>query len=213
MSAIFPDEGRHLILQAFLKRSFGVDRDSDLEIGLLTNTVITTALTHAAVTEPSGGGYGRISVVDADWSVIADLATRAAVQFLAGGGGWVQAVQGYFIATKASGGTKRLLFAEMFRQQQLAVAALNWFGGVVTCDTPLAHGLNTSDYVNVRGANQAGYNGIFQVTVITPLQFTYNVVTNPGAITATGTIKVNQAFLMADGSTLDVTPTMNLLQG
>jgi hypothetical protein len=55
----------------------------------------------------------------------------------------------------------------------------------------------TDNYVQIAGANQAPYNGIFQVTGFTASTFTYTMASDPGA-TATGTLVVSSPW---DGNT------------
>lgn len=52
---------------------------------------------------------------------------------------------------------------------------------------PSAHNFSTGDYVLVAGANQAPYNGIFQITVTGAKTFTYVMASDPGA-SASGTL-------------------------
>ena len=46
-------------------------------------------------------------------SVVGDTASYAEQTFTGGAGGWTGQVQGYFIASKSAGGTKRLLYVEV----------------------------------------------------------------------------------------------------
>ena len=55
-----------------------------------------------------------------------------------------------------------------------------------------AHGLSTNMYVRVAGANQAAYNGDFQITVTGANAFTYTMLSAPGVSPATGIITVNR---------------------
>jgi hypothetical protein len=65
------------------------------------------------------------------------------------------------------------------------VTALVQDGTTVT-GTATAHGFTTGSYVKVVGANEAVFNGIFQVTVVNSSTFTYTVAES-GTATATGT--------------------------
>ena len=56
--------------------------------------------------------------------------------------------------------------------------------------TLTGHGFSTNDAINVRGADQAEYNGDFTITVTDANTFTFDVVGSP-ATPATGTIIVN----------------------
>ena len=112
MAGFTPDEGETLIAQLIHQR-IHADRDADLELGLFTNVAPGEAIAEAAITEPVGTGYARITLTDASWSVVGDTASYAEQTFTGGAGGWTGSVQGYFIATKSAGGTKRLLYVEV----------------------------------------------------------------------------------------------------
>ena len=62
--------------------------------------------------------------------------------------------------------------------------------------THTAHGLSTNDYVRIKGLNQAGYNGVKQITVTGANTYTYTVV-NDGAATGTP----NATFVVISGTT------------
>lgn len=51
-----------------------------------------------------------------------------------------------------------------------------------------AHGMATNDYVQIKGADQIDYNGVFQITKIDANSYSYTVANSP-ATPATGTIK------------------------
>lgn len=112
MAGWTPDEGEKLIADIVCKR-FLTDRDADLELGLFTNAAASETTTHAAITEPTGTGYARKNLTDASWTGAADARAYAMQMFTAGAGGWTGSVYGYFIATKAAGGTKRVLWMEI----------------------------------------------------------------------------------------------------
>lgn len=65
-------------------------------------------------------------------------------------------------------------------------------GATATVVTPLNHGLVTGDYVVIRGADQAEYNGFFEVTRVNDTTFTYQVTGTP-ASPATGTLEWREA--------------------
>jgi hypothetical protein len=111
MAGFRPDEGNLVSLEILLKRIL-TDRDVDLELGLFTNVAPGQSITLAAITEPSGTGYARKGLTDATWSATNPMTYPQQV-FTAGAGGWTGAVQGYFIATQAAGGTPRLLAIEV----------------------------------------------------------------------------------------------------
>jgi hypothetical protein len=112
MAGFTPDEGETLIAQLIHQRTHA-DRDADLALGLFTNVAPGETITETAIAEPAGTGYARIDLADASWSVVGDTASYAQQTFTGGAGGWTGSVQGYFIATKSAGGTKRLLYVEV----------------------------------------------------------------------------------------------------
>jgi len=112
MAGFRPDEGESVSLSILLQRVL-TDRDADLELGLFTNASPGETITEATITEPTGTGYARITLTDASWTGSADSRSYAQQTFTGGAGGWTGSVQGYFIATKAAGGTQRLLAIEV----------------------------------------------------------------------------------------------------
>lgn len=112
MAGFYPDEAEALIANLVFKRVL-TDRDADLELGLFTNVAPGETITHAAITEPTGTGYARKTLTDASWTGAADARAYAEQTFTGGAGGWTGSIQGYFIATKAAGGTKRLVIVEV----------------------------------------------------------------------------------------------------
>jgi len=112
MAGFTPNEGETIIANVIHKR-IHVDRDADLELGLFTNAAADETLTEATVTQPTGTGYARITLTDASWNVTGDVASYAQQTFTGGAGGWTGSVYGYFVATKAAGGTKRLVYVEI----------------------------------------------------------------------------------------------------
>jgi hypothetical protein len=112
MAGFCPDEGEATIANLTWKRVL-TDRDADLELGLFTNVAPGETIAHSALTEPTGTGYARITLTDASWTGAADARAYAQQTFTAGAGGWTGSIQGYFINTKAAGGTKRILAIEV----------------------------------------------------------------------------------------------------
>jgi hypothetical protein len=110
MAGFCPDEGEALCSDIIWKRDL-TDRIADLEMMLFTNVAPGEGITHAALTEPSGTGYARITLTDASWTGAADSRAYAEQTFTGGAGGWTGAVQGYAIVTK--GATKRILLIEI----------------------------------------------------------------------------------------------------
>lgn len=122
MAGFCPDEGETLIANVVHKRTHA-DRDADLELGLFTNASVTETTAHSAITEPTGTGYARITLTDASWVITGDTASYAQQTFTGGAGGWTGSIRGYFIATKSSGGTKRLLYIEVDAGGPYTIAA------------------------------------------------------------------------------------------
>lgn len=86
----------------------------------------------------------------------------------------------------------------------VSVSTLTQSAGTATCTTGSAHGYASDDWVYMEGANEAGYNGIVQITVTGSTTFTYTVDSGT-ASPATGTITAtNQAKTFV---TQDVTLT------
>ncbi len=112
MAGFVPNEGEALALSVLVQRVL-TDRDANLELGLFTNTGADETLVHASLTEPTGTGYARITLTDGSWTGSADSRAYAQQTFTAGAGGWTGSIKGYFICTKAAGGTQRLLFIEI----------------------------------------------------------------------------------------------------
>lgn len=109
MAKEFPDEGLLLAIQVLVGRTHA-DRDATLELGLYTNTSgITTSTVLGDLTEPTGGGYARITLVDANWVTSSLPATYAQQTFTVAGTNYNAAPQGYFIASVSAGGTARIV--------------------------------------------------------------------------------------------------------
>jgi hypothetical protein len=112
MAGFLPDEGESLVVSMVYKRELG-DRDADLELGLFTDASPADTITEATINEPTGTGYARITLTDASWTGSGDARAYPQQTFTGGAGGWTGSVQGYFIATKAAGGTPRLVAIEV----------------------------------------------------------------------------------------------------
>ena len=110
MPGFTPNEGEKLVADIIYKHDL-TDRIADLELGLFTNAAADETTTHAAITEPTGTGYARKTLIDASWTGGADARAYAIQTFTAGAGGWTGTIYGYFICTK--GATKRLLHVEI----------------------------------------------------------------------------------------------------
>lgn len=112
MPGFTPDEGEAMVASLVYQRVL-TDRDADLELGLFTNVSPAETITEAALTEPTGGGYARINLTDGSWTGAADTRAYAVQTFTPSGADYTGSVQGYFIATKAAGGTQRILHIEV----------------------------------------------------------------------------------------------------
>jgi len=109
MAGILPNEGEHMVANLLFKNA-DVDRGTDLELGLFTNNSIGESTVETGVTEPSGGGYARITLTDANWIVTNDTADYPSQTFTAVGTDFTGSIYGYFIAT--TGTTPRLIAIE-----------------------------------------------------------------------------------------------------
>ena len=74
----------------------------------------------------------------------------------------------------------------------LTISTLVSTGTAATCTTSAAHNLATGDSVEIAGADQSDYNGIFVVTVTSTTIFTYTLAADP-VDTATGTMTATKA--------------------
>lgn len=110
MAGFTPNEGETLIANLIHKNA-DVDRGTTLELGLFTNVTPAETITEATLTEPTGTGYARITLVDATWNVTGAVASYAQQTFTGGAGGWTGSIQGYFIAS--TGTTARALYVEV----------------------------------------------------------------------------------------------------
>jgi hypothetical protein len=109
MAGLLPNEGENLVANLLFKNT-SVDRGTNLQLGLFTNSTIGETITEALITEPTGGGYARKTLTDASWTVVNDLASYAIQTFLATGSDYTGVVYGYFICTL--GTTKRIIAIE-----------------------------------------------------------------------------------------------------
>lgn len=79
-----------------------------------------------------------------------------------------------------------------------SVSSLTRSGSTATATIASTAALSTNDYVSIKGANQAEYNGTHQITVTTGTQFTFTVSGTPTS-PATGTITTT--FNVISGTT------------
>jgi hypothetical protein len=110
MAGFTPNEGETLIANLIFANA-DVDRGTDLELLLFTNSEPGETITAATLTEPTGTGYARIALTDGSWTVTDDTASYALQTFTTGTGGWSGSVQGYAIVT--TGTTPRILTIEV----------------------------------------------------------------------------------------------------
>lgn len=110
MAGFTPNEGETLIANLIFANA-DVDRGTDLELLLFTDTSPGETITAATLTEPTGTGYARIALTDGSWTVTDDTASYALQTFTTGTGGWSGSVQGYAIVT--TGTTPRILTIEV----------------------------------------------------------------------------------------------------
>ena len=95
MSGVATIEGRTLMATLLATQN--------MEIGLFTNSSVSSSTLHADLTEPTGGGYARKSLSPANWNVSGDTVTYNTVQsFVASGGGMSGSVKGYFVCTSSA---------------------------------------------------------------------------------------------------------------
>lgn len=98
-TAYTPNEGLALMANLVFKQA-DANRGSTLELGLHTNTTGVGVTELANITEPTGGGYARKTLVDANWTVDAEgIAEYAKQTFTATGGALSGTVFGFFLAT------------------------------------------------------------------------------------------------------------------
>ena len=110
MAGFTPNEGETLIANLIFANA-DVDRGTNLELLLFTDTSPGETITAATLTEPTGTGYARIALTDGSWTVTDDTASYALQTFTTGTGGWSGSVQGYAIVT--TGTTPRILTIEV----------------------------------------------------------------------------------------------------
>ena len=80
----------------------------------------------------------------------------------------------------------------------LAVSTATWSSGVVTLTTS-AHGIpvGTTTTIIVSGCTPVGYNGTFTATAASTTTLTYSVASNPGTLTASGTVETGPAIYLS----------------
>lgn len=117
-----PNEGEQLSGRWLFGNSV-VDKDANMQLGLFTNVAPGETITEATLTEPTGTGYARITLIDATWIETGSTYTYPAQVFTGGAGGWTGAIQGYFITTLSAGGTQRIAGIEVDANGPYTIAA------------------------------------------------------------------------------------------
>ena len=110
MAGFTPNEGETLIANLIFANA-DVDRGTNLELLLFTDTSPGETITAATLTEPTGTGYSRITLNDGTWTVTGDTASYPLQTFTTGAGGWSGTVQGYAIVS--TGSTPRIVTIEV----------------------------------------------------------------------------------------------------
>jgi len=114
MAGFTPDEGE-LLIANMVQSGGDVNRGTALELGLMTNVGPVESIVLADITEPTGGGYARIPLVDATWTnaTAGGITTSVYPQqtFTVSGTNYTGAVTGYFVAT--TGTAPKLLYVEV----------------------------------------------------------------------------------------------------
>lgn len=97
-----------------------------------------------------------------------------------------------------------------------SITAITWSASVVTVTVSGGHGYPTSQTIplTIAGVTPSGYNGTFQATITSTTQFTYPLVSNPGAESVLGVVTdadvaeltnaVNQFFTQGSGQSVYV---------
>lgn len=109
MAGLLPTEGE-IVIANLLFAGSSADRGASLELGLFTNSSISNSITHASITEPTGGDYARKSLANASWTP-GSTSTYAKQTFSPTGTAYTGAVYGYFICT--TGTNKRIIAIEL----------------------------------------------------------------------------------------------------
>lgn len=102
MAGFIPIEGR-LMRGSVVWMNLASNRLPHMELGLFTNPDVDIHTTAAEITEPTGGGYSRIPLLDENWDVDVEEAEFFYPQqaFEAEGSDMVGDIHGYFIMLRA----------------------------------------------------------------------------------------------------------------
>lgn len=121
MGGKLTDEGENDVATWYMKNDQSSRGADGLYLGLYTDSTepLETA-TLATITELALTGYARIQLLDADWTITADVAQNIAKTFTAGEA-WGN-IYGYFICNIVSGTAGELIFVEHFSTGPFNVA-------------------------------------------------------------------------------------------
>lgn len=114
MAGVTCDEGAKVIADYFYLGTSADRGTTGLRLGLFTNPVNLATLKVMAltsITEPTGGGYARITLPSASWTGTNNTKTYPLQTFTVGAGGYTGQVYGYFLAS--SGTVPRLMHIEI----------------------------------------------------------------------------------------------------
>jgi hypothetical protein len=122
MGGKLTDEGQNDMSTWYWKNDQSSRGANSLYIGLYTDTTepLVTATLASGITELALTGYARIQLNDADWSVVAAIATNLAKTFTASEA-WGN-IYGYFICNVPTGTAGKLIFVEHFSTGPFNVA-------------------------------------------------------------------------------------------
>lgn len=106
------------------------------------------------------------------------------------------------------------ILLENFVPKRFAIASGSSNSTTITVNTTAAHGLSVSDAVVIEGASVAGYNGTWTVdTVVDADTFTIASALNPGALGASGTVRLATPVTYFNGTfTVASKPAANTIR-
>jgi subtilisin-like proprotein convertase family protein len=94
------------------------------------------------------------------------------------------------------------------------ISSITISGNTATVTTAAPHGLINGDVVTVQGADQAPYNGSFQVLVTSPKTFTYTVIGSPlPTMPATGSVAATTITIAGNTATVTTATPHGLATG
>jgi hypothetical protein len=84
----------------------------------------------------------------------------------------------------------------------VSISTITHVGAIATVTTGTAHNLKTGNQITVAGAIPADYNGTYEITVLSPTTFTYEMATTPSINASTvGAYTINFAITGVDPKT------------